>query len=104
MEFPRLMFRSPGPEQCQGGSYSHKLVHDEEQFSEGLKDGFYGTLPEALAPAPVIISVKLAEPDDNAPPTSDELRAKAKELGLVFKRNATDDEIGKLISAKLAEA
>lgn len=104
MDFPRLMFRSPGPEQCQGGSYTHKLVHDEEQFSAALQDGFHGTLPEALAPAPVIIAAKLAEPDDNAPPTGDELRAKAKELGLMFKRNATDEEIGKLIAAKLAEA
>lgn len=106
MDFPRLMFRSPGPEQCQGGSFAHKLVRDEVEFNAGLQDGFYGTLPEALAPAPVIITAKLAEPvlDDNAPPTSEELRAKAKELGLVFKRNATDEEIGKLITAKLAGA
>lgn len=104
MDFPRLMYRAPGPEQCQGGTYAQKLVHDEEQFSEGLKDGYHGTLPEALAPVPVIIATKLAEPDDNAPPTSEELRAKAKELGLVFKRNATDEEIGKLIATKLAEA
>ncbi|MES2352080.1 MAG: hypothetical protein V4641_31310 [Pseudomonadota bacterium] len=104
MDFPRLMFRSPGPEQCQGGTYAQKLVQDEEQFSAGLQEGFHGTLPEALAPAPVIIATKLAEPDENAPPTSEELRAKAKELGLVFKRNATDEEIGKLIATKLAEA
>lgn len=104
MDFPRLMFRSPGPDQCQGGSYAHKLVHNEEQFNAALNDGYHGTIPEALAPAPVIITAKLAEPDDNAPPTSEELRAKAKELGLVFKRNATDEEIGKLITAKLAEA
>jgi len=104
MKFPRLMFRAPGPEQCQGGSYTHKLVQDSEEFSAALQDGFHGTLPEALAPAPVIITAKLAEADDNAPPTGEELRAKAKELGLVFKRNATDEEIGKLITAKLAEA
>lgn len=104
MDFPRLMFRAQGPHQCLGGTYTDKLVQDEEQFSAGLQEGFHGTLPEAMAPAPVIIAAKLAEPDDNAPPTAAELRAKAKELGIVFKRNATDDEIGKLIADKLAEA
>lgn len=106
MDFPRLMFRTPGPEQCQGGTYAQKLVRDEEEFSQGLQEGFHGTLPEALAPAPVIIPVvaHVVADDDNAPPTSEELRAKAKELGLVFKRSATDEEIGKLITAKLAGA
>lgn len=102
MDFPRLMFRSPGLDQCQGGTYAYTLVQDEEEYCQGLQDGLHGTLPEALEPAPVIIAATLAE-DDNAPPTSEELRVKAKELGLTFKRNATDEDIGNLIAAKLAE-
>ncbi len=104
MDFPRLMFRSPGPEQCQGGTYSHKLVKDEEEFAAGLADGFHGTLPEALAPAPVIVTAKLAEPDDNAPPTSAELRAKAIELGIKVHHKASDATVLAAITAKLAEA
>jgi hypothetical protein len=104
MEFPRLMFRAPGAQQCQGGSYDHKLVQDEEEFSAGLSDGYHGTLPEALAPAPVIITAKLAEPDDNALPTSDELRAKAAELGIKVHHKANDATVLAAITAKLAEA
>lgn len=102
MDFPRFMFRAPGPEQCQGGTYAQKLVQDEKEFSQGLQDGYYSTLPEALAPEPAMIAAKLAD-DNNAPPTSEELRTKARELGLVFRSNATDESLAKLIAAKLAE-
>lgn len=107
MDFPRLMYRAPGPEQCQGGTYAQKLVRDEEEFDDALQDGYHGTLPEALAPAPFddggpIVTAKLAEAD-NAPPTSEELRAKAAELGIAVRKNATDESIMAAVTAKLAE-
>lgn len=47
-EFPRLVFRSPGPAQCQGGSYTHNLVVDEGSFIDALANGWYASLPEAI--------------------------------------------------------
>jgi hypothetical protein len=44
------MYRSPGPAQCQGGTYAHVLVIDQDHFYEQLAAGWHATLPDALAP------------------------------------------------------
>jgi hypothetical protein len=113
MQFPRFVFRVPGPEQCQGGTYAHKLVSDQDEYGEHLADGWHGTLPEAQAPAPVIVDtpaalpVELAKldevPADDAPPTSEELRAKAIELGIKVHHRANDATVLAAITAKLGE-
>jgi hypothetical protein len=48
MDFPRLVYTSPGPAECQGGTYGCKAVEDEEQLAMALEVGFFATLPEAL--------------------------------------------------------
>lgn len=179
MEFPRLMYRAPGPEQCQGGTYSSKLVHSAEEFEGHLEEGWHGTLPEAINPTPQwmleeqeytrreasrladeeankanaerldreqaereqahfeqmeadrlaseeaqrieaerkakedaanaevarIEAERLAaeKKEDDKPPTSEELRAKAAELGITVRKNATDESILAAVTAKLAE-
>lgn len=107
MKFPRLMFRSPGPEQCLGGTYAHKLAQDSDEYAAQLQEGWHGTLPEALAPAPVIVPVvvpKEPEPAVDAPPTSEEIRRKAQELGLKVHHKASDATVLAMVTARLAEA
>ncbi|MES3022748.1 MAG: hypothetical protein V4857_14305 [Pseudomonadota bacterium] len=108
-QFPRLVFRSPGPEQCQGGTYAHALVQDEAQFDAFLGNGWHETLPEALRPpaiaeqpveTPVVVLTK--EPvavadDDNTPVTRDEMKAQAAKLGLVYPFNVTNKKLAEMI-------
>ena len=96
MEFPRLVFKDKGPHQRPGGFYDHLAVESEAEYSAALKAGWYGTMPEALAPPPVP-----APPDDNAPPTRAELEAKAHELGIEFSPNIGDKKLGERIQAAL---
>ncbi len=48
MDFPRFVFTSPGPQQCQGGTYGQELVQDQVEYDAAIKAGFCATLPEAL--------------------------------------------------------
>lgn len=48
MEFPRLVYTSPGPDKCQGGTYGYELVKDKESHDAAIKAGFFDTVPEAL--------------------------------------------------------
>ncbi|MES2350167.1 MAG: hypothetical protein V4641_21575 [Pseudomonadota bacterium] len=145
MQFPRLMYRTPGPEQCQGGSYAHQVVHNADEFEARLDEGWHDTLPEALAPAPIRPpepepvseathlmdskanaqqletsieqasagqaqdrelaedSAALTTQEQTAPPTYDEMKAKAKQLGLEFQGNISKAALLAMITAKLAE-
>jgi len=89
MDFPRLVFTSPGDQQCNGGTYGYKLVADEAEYESALKAGFFATVPEALAKK----AAKSAEPKQEAKPEDeteadpiDALRAKAESLGIAVDR------------------
>lgn len=111
MKFPRLVFRCPGKEACQGGTYDHALVSNLDEYGDRLADGWHGTLPEALAPAPVIITAKPADsvivppepPADTVAPTSEEIRRKASELGLKVHHKASDATVLAMVTAELAK-
>lgn len=49
MDFPRLVYTSPGPADCQGGTYGYEKVEDEKEFKAAIAAGFFETVPEALA-------------------------------------------------------
>lgn len=49
MEFPTLVYRSPGEHTCQGGSFKSRQVTDEASLVVALADGWFKTLPDALA-------------------------------------------------------
>ncbi len=83
MEFPRLVYKSAS---------QHVAVEDEADMQAALAAGWFATVPEALA----------GKAADNAPPTREELRAKATELGLSFGPNTSDKKLGDMIAAKLA--
>lgn len=91
MDFPRLVFTSPGPNPCNGGTYGYKLVADDDEYESALKAGFFATVPESLANAKksdkVVESKQEARPEDKpeADPI-DVLRAKAEALGIAVDR------------------
>jgi hypothetical protein len=110
-QFPAFVYKDKGPHQRAGGSYDHKLVEDEAEFDAALTDGWFPTLPEAIEGKLVAQegTQELTNTDDqgqdqakdNEPPMRAELEAKAVELGIKFKANTTDKQLGDLIAAKL---
>lgn len=110
-QFPAFVYKDKGPHQRAGGSYDHKVVEDESEFDAALTDGWFPTLPEAIEGKLVAQEGTLGltnaddqgqdQAKDNEPPTRAELEAKAVELGIKFKANTTDKQLGDLIATKL---
>ncbi len=67
-------------------------VADELELETKLAEGWFKTVPEALAPKEV---------QDNAPPTREELELKATELGIKFDGRTGDAKLAKLIAEKV---
>lgn len=119
MEFPRLVFRSPGPDQCQGGTYAHASVADQEDFDAALAEGWYASVPEALNPPPIVVAaitpVPAPYPEPVAPPsapaqedpapalTRDEMKRKADSLSLTYPHNISNIKLAELLDAALAK-
>ena len=87
MEFPRLVYKSAS---------EHELAEDQDQYDGLIKDGWFGSVPEAKD------KKHAAKPVVEAPPTRAELEAKAKELGIGFNKNTDDADLLKRITDKLA--
>ena len=51
MEYPRLVFISPGKNTCAGGTYDHEVVQDEKEHRDAIAAGFSDSVPEALEAA-----------------------------------------------------
>ena len=64
MEYPRLVFISPGALTCNGGTYDHEIVQDEKNHKAALAAGFFDTVPEALEAAD---KIRADEADPIAP-------------------------------------
>ena len=59
MEYPRFVYISPGPNECQGGTYDSAAVKDATEHAAALKAGFSDSIPEALKAASAIKASKL---------------------------------------------
>lgn len=90
MEFPRLVYRS---------SSTHELAGDQEQYDALLADGWFDSVPDAIAGKRKAVDAPVV--DEVAQPTRDELEVKAKELGIKFTKKMTDEELGQLIATAL---
>lgn len=99
MDFPRLVYRCPGPWQCPGGTYEALAVQDEADLAASVKAGWFATLPEAIAGE----SQDVEESNDDAPPTRAELEQKARELGIKFDGRTSDKKLLANITAALGE-
>ena len=103
MDFPALVYRCPGPHiGPQGTTYGAELVRNEAEFAAALSAGLFATLPaavEAFLSPPQAVPELQAIPDDDAPPTREELEKEAERLGIRVDRRWGDkrllDEIEK---------
>ena len=113
MKFPTFVYRSPGPHMGRGGTYRHKRVASRTEAAEALADGWYPTVKTAIKPPPSLAgtwgeNLEDAEAtEDPVPkevaqggaPTSAELRAEAKRLGIGYNNNTRDQTLIDKISA-----
>lgn len=96
-DFPRMVYKADGPHEIHGGKFDTLIVDDAEQLDAALAGGWALTTTEAAAAA------SGAGANDNAPPTRDELKQKATELGLTFAGNISNAKLAELVDAALAE-
>lgn len=90
MEFPRYVFKG----------HETKLIHHESQKPEGW---FWDVTSALNAPNPEEPAPGATEPevDMNAPPTREELEAKARELGISFHHKTGDKKLSEMIEKAL---
>jgi len=101
-DFPRMLYRAGGTEEIHGGRFATLTVDDQDALDAALADGWSMTTAEALEAA----APKAAAPapaDDNAPPTREELEAKAAELGIEFSPRIGDAKLAERIADALAK-
>lgn len=94
-----IVYRCPGDRPGPPGTTFKSIgVPDKQAFENALADGWFATLPEA-ADAFLRPAVE-EEVIDNAPPTRDEMMAKAAEIGLTVDKRWSD----KTLANKIIEA
>lgn len=81
MEFPRLVYRSAS---------EHTLVDSQEAFDEAIKNGWFASVPDAIAGK--------SDAEETAPPTRTEMEAQAKILGIKFDGRWSDASLLKAIN------
>lgn len=105
-DFPTIVYRCPGDRPGPPHTTFKSIgIADKKAFDKALAEGWFATLPEAaeayLNPAPDRVAVVVEpEPIDNAPPTRDEMLAKAAEIGLAVDKRWSD----KTLANKIIEA
>ena len=88
MMFPRFVFKDGGKLHRAGGTYSELLIEDESAYDAAIAEGWFASLPDAIAGA--------AE-DDSA--TRQELEDLALELGVTFDGRTSDKKLLEKIKA-----
>jgi hypothetical protein len=95
-DFPRWVFR-PGE--------SNKLVKSLDEYEQAMGGGWFSTVGEATEAKATdipLISPDAHEADsEDAPPTREELEAKATELGIEFSARIGDKKLAERIEAVL---
>lgn len=87
IEFPALVYRSASV---------YLQVHSQAEHAAALKDGWFATVPEALAP-------KRDEPRDDQEPVRAALEREAAELGLQYSPLIGDAKLAERIAAAKAK-
>lgn len=104
-----MLYKCPGPHEIHGGHFDYTIV-EEEGIEAAKAAGWHLTTPEAkdAHEAALIAAAKTKEDehlallslgDATKPPTRDELKQKATELGLLFHPNTGDEKLAALIAA-----
>lgn len=97
-----IVYKCPGLHHRKGGTYSFLGVKTQKDFDNALDDGWHETLDAAIEAHdhPARNRSKQNQENDDAPPTREELEAKAKELNIEFDGRTSD----KKLLAKINEA
>lgn len=93
-----MLYQFPGPHEIHGARFDYIIV-DDDQIEATLAAGWYLTTPEAKAAHQAAQQVAV----DDAPPTRDEMKRKADDLGLTYAGNISNAALAALIEAVLAE-
>jgi len=105
-DFPTMLYRCPGAYPGPSGvTYDSIGATNDEEWHAARDKGFHPTMPEAvdafltprIAPVP---PPPAPEPEIDAPPTRDEMLAKAAEIGLTVDKRWSD----KTLANKIIEA
>ena len=106
---PTIVYRKGGKDKhfSKWGPWSSKGVNTLEEYNQALADGWHTTQAEAFGlvekpqPARVLAAVEEGETfADEAPPTREEMIAKAGELGIQIDKRWSD----KTLAGKILEA
>jgi len=89
MQFPRLVYRSAS---------DYLLADDPIDFNAALENGWYASVPEALA-GPLKPHIEVVK--DDAPPTRAELETKAAELDIKVDGRWSDAKLASVIEKSL---
>ena len=91
IDFPTMVYRTPGPHAAPRGTYAYKGVADQAEYDAALASGWFASVADAMGGKPVNITKPLGR---------DELEAKAKALGVSFNWKTSDE----VLAARIAEA
>jgi len=109
-----MLYKAGGHEQIHGGSFASLIVRNADELEAALADGWFKTTPEATdavkptpAPTPEPTAAPTpaptSAPEDETPPTRDELKQKADELGLQYPGNIPTAKLAEMVEAALAD-
>ena len=96
MKAQTMLYKAPGPHEIHGGRFDYTIV-DDDQVEATLAAGWYLTTTEAKDAH----QAALQEAADNAPPTREELKRKADELGLTYAGNVSTERLAAMVEAAL---
>jgi hypothetical protein len=97
MEYPALVYKTPGPFTHGGGTHDYIAVNDDAELEQRLAEGWFKSMLEAIEGK---TSASEQEEEDNSAPTRAEMEAKAKELGIAFDGRTSDAKLlGKINDA-----
>jgi hypothetical protein len=111
-DLPTIVYRCPGPfAGSSGTTYNSLGVHTHDAYDKAISEGWSATMPEAIEayltpPEPARVVAVADEGQtfpDEAPPTRDEMLAKAAEIGLAVDKRWSDKTLAsKIIDALMA--
>jgi hypothetical protein len=106
-QFPVFLYQCPGTWSGDGFTFGARLANDQGEFDAAVTDGWYPTVPQAVEAwrKPVQVSIPPAPvsvPDDDAPPTREEIEAKCADLGITVHHKHSDSTLLKKIDDALA--
>jgi len=92
MDFPALVYKGIGPHQRENGSYDYKSVDSDDDYQAAISGGWFPSLPEAIE----------GFLNDKTPPTLEELKEKATQLGIPFRANIKYEKLLALVNDMLS--